>query len=74
MNTAGANIDYKREMVSLKFGHEEMDFHFSKMKNQPCHKEPGEFEEKTIAQLAKIYLWTSKDELERSLTGARSKM
>ena len=68
LNTAGASIDCKREVVSLKYGEEVREFHFSRFKNHPQPWEHDNNEEKTIAQLAAIYFGTPEDDLERSLT------
>ena len=35
LNTAGANIDCRKETISLKFGKEVMIFHFSKFVHKP---------------------------------------
>jgi hypothetical protein len=38
-NTIGAKIGCRQETISLKFGEEEMKFHFSKFKDKPDLKE-----------------------------------
>lgn len=68
MNTVGAQIDYKKEIVSLCYGEEKREFHFSRFKNHLQHDEDKSTEDKTITQLAAIYFGTPKDELIRSLT------
>jgi hypothetical protein len=39
LNKIGANIDCRKESLSLKFGEEEMNFYFSKFKDKPDRKE-----------------------------------
>jgi hypothetical protein len=38
LNAAGANIDCKEENISLKFGEEQVKYHFSKFRKQPSYK------------------------------------
>ena len=69
MNTTGANIDCKKETVSLKFGEDEIQFHFSKFQDKPIYHEFEEQEEEgnTITSLAALFYETPDDDLERSL-------
>ena len=50
--TSRAKIDHKREVISLWFGEDEIQFNFSKFKNQPYEKEVDTKENDLFACLA----------------------
>ena len=54
MNDIGAKVDFKKEIVSLKLGEVEKEFHFSKFKDKPLQVQ-GEEKEKTIEELAALF-------------------
>ena len=64
LRTLKAYIDCRKETITLRFGEDEVLFHFSKFKNQPYHKELNDEEGKTIAELAAIYYGTPYEEEE----------
>ena len=49
-------VDFRKDTISLNFGEEEMKFHFSKFKDMSIKEDVEEKEEKTIAELAAIFL------------------
>ena len=61
-----AQIDNKKDTISMMFGEEEMTFHCAKLKKRQYEVEDIK-EEKTIAELAAIHFSTPQDELERIL-------
>jgi hypothetical protein len=77
LNTAGANIDCRKETISLKFGEEVVSFHFSKFTHKLIIEdiEEDEFEEEVIlANLSAILYDTPGDDLEVSLLGNENVM
>jgi hypothetical protein len=65
LNTIGSKIDCGQEHISLKFGEEEMKFHFSKFKDKPDWKEFKEQQEgKEDVNLASIHLIAQMDKQE----------
>ena len=77
LNTAGANIDCRKETISLKFREEVMSFHFSKFIHKPIIKdfEEEELEEEgNLANLSIILYDTTGDDLEVSLLGNEDAM
>ena len=72
LNIAGANIDCRKETISLNFGEEVMSFHFSKFTHKPIVEEEEEedFEEEVdLATLSTVLYNTPEDDLEVSLLG-----
>jgi hypothetical protein len=77
LNTAGANIDCRKDTISLKFGEEIMSFHFSKFPHKPIigDFEEEEFEEEgNLADLSIILYDTPGDDLEVTLHGNEDAM
>jgi hypothetical protein len=66
--TSRARIDHKREVVSFGFGEDEIQFNFSKFKNQPYHSLADTKENEIFLELSTIHLNDPEDALERSLT------
>ena len=54
MNDIGAKVDFKKEIVSLKLGEAEKEFHFSKFKDRLPQIQEEE-KEKTIEELAALF-------------------
>jgi hypothetical protein len=69
LNTAGANIDCRKETISLKFGEEVISFHFSKFTHKPIVEEEDFEEEVDLPTLSAILYNTPEDDLEVSLLG-----
>jgi hypothetical protein len=66
LNTTGAFINCKEEIVILKFGEERMKFHFSKFEDKPNkeeQEEPREGHVKSITKLEAVYFGEPIDEL-----------
>ena len=53
LNDIGAKVDFKKEIVSLKLGEAEKEFHFSKFKDRLPQIQ--EEKENTIAELAVVF-------------------
>ena len=54
LNDIGAKVDFKKEIVSLKLGKAEKEFHFFKFKDKPLQAHEEE-KEKTIEELAALF-------------------
>ena len=54
MNDIGAKVDFKKEIVSIKLGEVEKEFHFSKFKDRPLQIQEEE-KEKTIEEMAALF-------------------
>ena len=70
LNTAGANIDCRKETISLKFGEEVMSFHFSKFTHKPIVEEE-DFEERMprlVSELKKQF--AESEELEAEIVAS----
>jgi hypothetical protein len=69
LNTSGANIGYRKETISLKFGEEVMHFQFSKFEHKPVIKifeEEEPEEESNLTSLVVDLYDTPEDEIERT--------
>jgi hypothetical protein len=58
LNNIKASIDCREETISLKFGEEQVKFHFSKFRDKPYRKDLEDEQGKTIAGLAAIFYGT----------------
>ena len=54
LNDIGAKVDFKKEIVSLKLGEAEKEFHFSKFKDKPLQVQ-GQEKETTIEELEALF-------------------
>jgi hypothetical protein len=69
LNNAVANIDCRKETISLKFGEEVMHFHFSKFELKPIvifFEEEEPQEEGNITSIVVVLYDTLEDEMEIS--------
>jgi hypothetical protein len=72
LNTVGANVDCKKETISLKFGEDEIKFLFSKFQHNPTYEKFEEQEEEegnTITSLGSLFYETRDDDISRKKLG-----
>ena len=67
MNYIKANIDCRDETISLKFGEEQVKFHFSKFEDKPYRRDLEDKLGRTIAGLTSLFYGTPIDDQEEDL-------
>src|SRR3954463_7763272 len=62
LSDIGATVDFKKEVVSLKLGKAEKEFHFYKFKDKPIFTKEEE-KEKTIEEMTALFLNNQDEEI-----------